>query len=341
MKRFNRLYPQQTSILLYQQDVALSILRYIPQSLRIFTSLREIFKHFSYCSFSKIQWRPIALVFLFLEIQVGDTLALEQWEWYRVKREGIYKISADGITRISSIPDSITSKATLAIVYSFAPDRSKYYVDDLLNFSNGEVGPSNGQFFFIAKNPPVARYVYSQGLWKDRKYPPYMDIYYEFADGTVQVVKMEFVGFTPGFRSTAGADRADITEGQTRYDRFVTNTPSNKSPDKFDPNDLPGGGQKRAKPLRIHAMIISTMSDPTQILGPNIILTGGIAALGNGSGKAKGWAKGVQIIPDPDMLSGKKIPPWTPMIIDVRIMHYSVESKFPNDSKPKDPKQSK
>jgi hypothetical protein len=34
------------------------------------------------------------------------------------------------------------------------------------------------------------------------------------------------------------------------------------------------------------------------------------------------------------MLSGKKIPPWTPMIIDVRIMHYSVKSSFPEESKP-------
>jgi hypothetical protein len=95
------------------------------------------------------------------------------------------------------------------------------------------------------------------------------------------------------------------------------------------------------KPFSKKVRLISTMSDPTQILGPNIILTGGIAALGNGSGKAKGWAKGVQIIPDPDMLSGKKIPPWTPMIIDVRIMHYSVTSSFSKNPKEEDPKQNK
>ena len=87
------------------------------------------------------------------------------------------------------------------------------------------------------------------------------------------------------------------------------------------PNDnpVPGGpGNPGAIPLppttgapsphraQIHAVIVSNLSDPSQVLSGNVDLTGGIIALGppTGSLKPGRWDPRVRIIPDPDLLNG-------------------------------------
>jgi hypothetical protein len=77
---------------------------------------------------------------------------------------------------------------------------------------------------------------------------------------------------------------------------------------------------------QIHAVIVSNLSDPSQVLSGNVDLTGGIIALGppTGSLKPGRWDPRVRIIPDPDLLNGSKIPPLVPNVIDVRITHYEV-----------------
>jgi hypothetical protein len=77
---------------------------------------------------------------------------------------------------------------------------------------------------------------------------------------------------------------------------------------------------------QIHAVIVSNLSDPSQVLSGNVNLTGGIIALGPPapSQKPGRWDPNVQITPDPDLLNGSKIPPNVPNVIDVRITHYEV-----------------
>jgi hypothetical protein len=96
------------------------------------------------------------------------------------------------------------------------------------------------------------------------------------------------------------------------------------------PPPLVGGGT----PARIHAVVISGLSDPTKIVAsPNIQLTGGIVALGKNTSSSvatSAWSPGLKIIPDYALLTGKKIPPVTPNIIDVRIVRQDITADFPS-----------
>jgi hypothetical protein len=79
----------------------------------------------------------------------------------------------------------------------------------------------------------------------------------------------------------------------------------------------------------IHAVIISGLSDPAKVItSANATLTGGVVALGkNPSPPAKPtaqWSSGLRIVPDEALLTGAKIPPLTPNIIDVRIVKHEV-----------------
>ena len=88
----------------------------------------------------------------------------------------------------------------------------------------------------------------------------------------------------------------------------------------------PTTGVPPARRAQIHAVIVSNLSDPSQVLSGNVNLTGGIIALGppTPSQKPGRWDPNVQITPDPDLLNGSKIPPLVPNVIDVRITHYEV-----------------
>jgi hypothetical protein len=82
----------------------------------------------------------------------------------------------------------------------------------------------------------------------------------------------------------------------------------------------------------IHAVIISGLSDPAKVIAsPNVTLTGGIVALGKASSSSSlssSWSPGMRILPDYDLLTGNKIPPVTPNIIDVRIVRQQVTADF-------------
>jgi hypothetical protein len=86
----------------------------------------------------------------------------------------------------------------------------------------------------------------------------------------------------------------------------------------------------------IHAVIISGLSDPAKVIvSPNVSVTGGIVALGKGGAMADGsstWSPGLRILPDYELLTGAKIPPVTPNIIDVRIVRQQVIAEFPSPS---------
>ncbi|MBV9875055.1 MAG: hypothetical protein JO025_10040 [Verrucomicrobia bacterium] len=87
-------------------------------------------------------------------------------------------------------------------------------------------------------------------------------------------------------------------------------------------------------PSNIHAVIVSGLSDPAKVIvSSNVNLTGGIVALGkNGSleSTSSAWSPGLKIIPDYALLTGEKIPPVTPNIIDVRIVRQEVTADFPS-----------
>ena len=84
----------------------------------------------------------------------------------------------------------------------------------------------------------------------------------------------------------------------------------------------------------IHAVIISGLSDPAKVItSPNVTLTGGLVALGKATaagGTASAWSSGLRILPDYQLLTGIKIPPVTPNIIDVRIVRQQVQADFPS-----------
>jgi hypothetical protein len=78
----------------------------------------------------------------------------------------------------------------------------------------------------------------------------------------------------------------------------------------------------------VHAVIISGLSDPTKIVASqNVTLTGGVIALGKDPSPPStphSWSSGLRIVPDEALLTGAKIPPLTPNIIDVRIVKHEV-----------------
>jgi hypothetical protein len=87
-------------------------------------------------------------------------------------------------------------------------------------------------------------------------------------------------------------------------------------------------------PSNVHAVIISGLSDPTKVIAsPNVIVTGGIVALGKDvspAPAASAWSPGLRIVPDYGLLTGEKIPPVTPNILDVRIVRQEVTADFPS-----------
>jgi hypothetical protein len=106
----------------------------------------------------------------------------------------------------------------------------------------------------------------------------------------------------------------------------------------------PLGGPGAGPPVgptatNIHAVIISGRSDPAKVVtaSTNVTLTGGIVALGKSrgsSGVPSTWAPGLRIVADDALLTGKKIPPVTPNIIDVRIVKHEVTDDLTPDSSP-------
>jgi hypothetical protein len=98
------------------------------------------------------------------------------------------------------------------------------------------------------------------------------------------------------------------------------------SPNLPPPPLAPGGA-----PSNIHAVIVSGLSDPAKVIvSSNVTLTGGIVALGKNGSPSSAWSPGLKIIPDYALLTGEKIPPVTPNIIDVRIVRQDVTADFPS-----------
>ncbi|MBV8099550.1 MAG: hypothetical protein JOZ31_10365 [Verrucomicrobia bacterium] len=135
---------------------------------------------------------------------------------------------------------------------------------------------------------------------------------------------VEFQGgtgaFLKGFVNKFSVDAPPVTQPSGPA------TTSNIPP---SPPSPPGGA-----PSNIHAVIVSGLSDPAKVIvSSNVRLTGGIVALGkNGSpsSTSSAWSPGLRIIPDYALLTGAKIPPVTPNIIDVRIVRQNVTADFPS-----------
>jgi hypothetical protein len=86
----------------------------------------------------------------------------------------------------------------------------------------------------------------------------------------------------------------------------------------------------------IHAVIVSGLSDPAKVIvSSNVTLTGGIVALGKDGSRpstSSAWSPGLKMIPDYALLTGEKIPPVTPNIIDIRIVRQEFTADFPSAS---------
>jgi hypothetical protein len=86
--------------------------------------------------------------------------------------------------------------------------------------------------------------------------------------------------------------------------------------------------------MNIHAIIISGLSDPAKVIASlNVTLTGGLVLLGKANpagGTVSTWSLGMRILPEYELLTGTRIPPVTPNIIDVRIVRQQVQADFPS-----------
>jgi hypothetical protein len=107
-------------------------------------------------------------------------------------------------------------------------------------------------------------------------------------------------------------------------------------PDVVPPPPPPPTTSNPSKPrAQIHAVIVSGLADPSQVLRGNVHLTGGIVALGSPDPTAPQtpgrWDPNVKITPDPELLNGHKIPPLVPNIIDVRIMHHEISATIESE----------
>ena len=107
-------------------------------------------------------------------------------------------------------------------------------------------------------------------------------------------------------------------------------------PDVVPPPPPPPTTSNPSKPrAQIHAVIVSGLADPSQVLRGNVHLTGGIVALGSPDPTAPQtpgrWDPNVRITPDPELLNGHKIPPLVPNIIDVRIMHHEISATIESE----------
>jgi hypothetical protein len=122
-----------------------------------------------------------------------------------------------------------------------------------------------------------------------------------------------------------------IENGQTA---FVGGTTSGGSSVVAPPLRTTGPNRPPVGRSNIHAIIISALSDPAKVIAsPNVTLTGGIIALGKDPTPPttpSTWSPGLQIVPDYALLTGEKIPPVTPNVIDVRIVRQEVTADFPS-----------
>jgi hypothetical protein len=115
-------------------------------------------------------------------------------------------------------------------------------------------------------------------------------------------------------------------------------SPGNPGSPGREPNAVPPPppaqtpAQRRAE---IHAVIVSGLADPSQVLRGNVHLTGGIIAIGSPNSTTPQppgrWDPNVKITPDPELLNGHKIPPLVPNVIDVRIMHHEVSATIESE----------
>jgi hypothetical protein len=131
---------------------------------------------------------------------------------------------------------------------------------------------------------------------------------------------------------------AEITSAQTErvQDIFLSNVILHL-PLTRPPIPAPSGSAE------VHAVVISAQAHPERAFRSDarVHLTGGVAALGRQNPSEQSvsmnWPAGLTITPDEDYLTGRKVPPLTPNIVDVRIRNFragaEIERQRPSASK--------
>jgi hypothetical protein len=130
-----------------------------------------------------------------------------------------------------------------------------------------------------------------------------------------------------------GFEEWTVENGQTV---FLGSTSSGGSSLVTPPVTTSGRNPPPVNRSNIHAIIISGLSDPAKVItSSNVTLTGGVVALGRDPtppAAPSTWSRGLRIVPDYALLTGEKIPPVTPNILDVRIVRQEVTADFPSPS---------
>jgi hypothetical protein len=207
-----------------------------------------------------------------------------------------------------------------------------YTVDSSINTAESDIGGSIFINLADAAGNIIHQEQYPGPIRSDK--PGFFEtnpISFEFNNPVEQAIQVMVVG-AYYYRSSNSLSRIGlnffVTEPDNRLATRITVDTGQPPEAAPPPNNPPPVVQESGS--RIHAVIVSGRSAPEQVLRANgkTTLYGGLIALGpNDDGLAPvAWPTGLLIVPDPDLLSGAKIPPIIPNIADVRIRHYSVEA---------------
>jgi hypothetical protein len=189
--------------------------------------------------------------------------------------------------------------------------------------SNGDDVEANGRSLTIIFQDPQGHWIFRQtapsafGWFHGRFYNPEDQVISIWARGAFAILPSQGGGIYRSLNADGTLVGGDAVDSNGNSPGLAENPPGATTPPT---------AAATPRPPEIHAVIISGQSDPTKILRGNVHLVGSLIALGRQPGTPGTWDPGVKITPDPELVTGQKVPPITPNLFDVRITRYEISA---------------